>query len=345
VAQTWSYFPTPESRAEFVRQASERLGALPGVLAVGMASSIPLSETIGAEAGRFTVVGSGLDSTQASEVHVTVATEGFFRTLDIPLRSGRTFLPTDGSGAAPVALVNETLVRRFFPNENPIGRRIALSFPRQVVEREIVGVVGDVRRHALSLAARPAVYVPHAQQPIGATGWVIRTAGDPHAVLDAAKRTIWSLNGSMPIASATTMERLIGDSLRWRRFVLVFLGGFAAIALVLAATGIFGVMSYSTGERTREIGVRMAFGADRGRVLGMVLRDGSRLAFMGIAVGLLGALGATRALAGMLYGVTRLDPVTFVAGVLLLAGVALAATLLPARRAAKLDPVDALRSE
>jgi putative ABC transport system permease protein len=343
--QTWSYFPAPAAKIEFVRRASELLSALPGIESVGMTSSIPLGETIGAEEGRFTVVGVPVDSSRAPEVHVSVATAGFFHTLDIPLRSGRLFQASDAPGSPPVVLINETLARRFFPGTNPLGRRMRLTFFGQTVEREVIGIVGDVRRHALSQSARPAVYVPHPQVPVGATGWVLRTAGDPEAVLDAARRTVWSLSASMPISLTTTMERLVGDAVRSRRFLLVFLTGFAVIALVLAATGIFGVISYSMAERTREIGVRMAFGADRGRVLAMVLKDAGRLAIIGIAIGVAGAVAATRVLRGMLHGVTPLDPATFGAVIGLLAAVALAATLLPARRAARLDPVDALRSE
>lgn len=347
VAQAWSYFPTPPERAEFVRQVIDRLEAVPGVEAAGMTSSIPLGETIGAEQGRLTVIGAPVVPGQEAEVHVTVATEGFFRVLAIPLRSGRRFEPTDAAGGRPVALINETLARRFFPGEEPVGRRIGVTFRRWEggPEVEIVGVVGDVRRHALNQAALPSVYLPHAQVPVGATGLVVRTAGDPDAMLEPAKRAVWSLNASMPVSSTTTMERLVGDSLRERRFLLALLGGFAVVALALAATGIFGVMSYTTGERTREIGVRMAFGADGSAVLGMVLRDGGRLALAGIVLGIAGALAATRALARMLYGVTPLDPVTFAAGVVLLVVVALGATLAPARRAAGLDPVEALRSE
>ncbi len=345
VAQAWSYFPTPAARAEFVRQATERLAAVPGVEVAGMTSAIPLGETIAGEEGRFTIVGAPVDSSQAPEVQVTVATEGFFRALGIPLRDGRPFQAGDDLRSTPVALINETLARRFFPGESPVGKRIVLTFYRQAGEREIIGVVGDVRRHALNQAAPPSVYLPHAQWPLGATGLVVRTAGDPETVLEAAKRALWSLSASMPVSSVTTMERLVGESLRSRRFLLALLGGFAAVALVLAATGIFGVMSYSTAERTREIGVRMAFGADRRRVVGMVLREGGRLAAAGLVLGLLGAVAATRALSGWLYGVAPLDPVTFGLGVLVLTGVALGSVLAPARRAARMDPVDALRSE
>ena len=346
VTQAWDYFPTPEARAEYVRLATERLRELPGVEAVGMTSSIPLGEHIGAETGLVAIPGQATDVAQLPEVHAVVATSGFFDALRIPLRGGRLFTADDRAGTAPVALVNDAFVRRFFPGENPLGRRITLGISRAPrTEREIIGVVADVRRQALHQEARPAVYVPHPQAPTGATGFVIRTRDDPERVMESVRQVFAGLNASMPLSDVTTLDRLVGDSLRERRFLLFLIGGFALAGLGLAATGIFGVMSYITGERTREIGVRMAFGADRSRVLGMVLRDGSRLAGAGIVAGLAGAVLTTRLLTGMLYGVRALDPVTFVAGALVLLAAGLAATWIPARRAARLDPMDALRAE
>ncbi len=346
VTQAWGYFPTPEARAEFVRQATERLREVPGVEAAGMTSAIPLGEPIGAEHGVVAITGQAMDPAQLPEINAVVATGGFFETLRIPLRGGRVFSTDDRAGTTPVALVNDALVRRFFPGESPLGRRITVGISRAPqVEREIIGVVADVRRWALHQEAQPTVYLPHAQAPTGASGFVLRTRDDPERVIEAAKGVLAGLNASMPVSSTTTLDRLVGDSLRQRRFLLTLLGVFALAGLGLAATGIFGVMSYITGERTREIGVRMAFGADRSRVLGMVLRDGGRLAGAGIVAGLAGAWLTTRLLSGVLYGVGRLDPVTFAAGAALLLAVALAATWIPARRAASVDPIEALRAE
>lgn len=346
VTQAWSFFETPAARAEYVRQAEARLAALPGVESVGMTSAIPLDRSIGAEHGLVTVVGQPVDPNQTNENRIHIATGGFFHALGVPLIQGRVFTADDREGSAPVALVNQAFVRRYFPGQDPVGQRLTVGLRRQsVAQRDIVGVVGDVRREALHEAAQPTVYIPHAQAATGAIGFLIRTAEDPDRVLEQAKQAVWSLNASMPISSATTMERLVGESLRERRFLLALLAGFALMGLGLAATGIFGVMSYVTGERTREIGVRMAFGADRGRVQRMVLRDGGRLAGAGILLGTGGALAASRLVAGMLYGVRSLDPLTFVGGAMLLAGVAMAATWIPAWRASRLDPVNALRSE
>ncbi|HEX9892671.1 MAG TPA: ABC transporter permease [Gemmatimonadales bacterium] len=346
VTQAWGFYTTPPDRAEYVRQAVARLEALPGVEAVGVSSAIPLSSPIGAEQGRIAIVGRPVDPNQTPEAQVAITTGGFFRSLAIPLRRGRLFTPDDRQGTAPVAIVNDAFVRRYLPQGEAIGRRVAVTLARQPGgDREIVGVVADVRRDALHEAARPTVYLPHAQAPTGAVGFLIRTAGNPDAMLDQAKQVVWSLNASMPVSEATTMERLVGESLRERRFLLALLGAFALLGLGLAATGIFGVMSYVTGERTREIGVRMAFGADRGRVQRMVLRDGGRLAGAGIVLGVGGALFATRLVERMLYGVRPLDPITFGGGALLLLAVALLATWIPAFRASRLDPVEALRSE
>jgi predicted permease len=311
-----------------------------------MTSSIPLNENIGAETGLVAITGQATGAADLPEVHAVVATRGYFDALRIPLRGGRVFSEDDRANTAPVAMVNDAFVRRFFPGESPVGRRITLGISRAPKsEREIVGVVADVRRHALHQEARPAVYVPHAQAPTGAAGFVIRTRGDPDLITDAVKGVFAGLNASMPVSKVTTMNTLVGESLRERRFLLTLLAGFAVAGLGLAATGIFGVMSYVTSERTREIGVRMAFGADRTRVLGMVLGDGTRIAGAGIVAGLAGALLATRVLTGMLYGVRALDPVTFLGGALVLLAVGLAATWFPARRAAGLDPVEALRAE
>ncbi|HKP28661.1 MAG TPA: ABC transporter permease [Gemmatimonadales bacterium] len=346
VTQAWGYFPTPEARAEYVRQASERLRQVPGVVAVGMTSSIPLNEFIGAETGLVAIAGQATGAADLPEVHAVIATGGYFDALRIPLRGGRVFSDNDRATTTAVAVVNDAFVRRFFPGESPIGRRITLGIARTPkTEREIIGVVADVRRHALHQEARPAVYVPHAQAPTGAAGFVIRTQADPDRMTEAVKGVFAGLSASMPVSKVTTMDRLVGESLRERRFLLTLLAGFALAGICLAATGIFGVMSYITGERTREIGVRMAFGADRARVLGMVLGDGTRIAGAGIVAGLLGALLTSRILTGMLYGVRALDPITFVGGALLLLAVGFAATWIPARRAAGLDPVEALRSE
>lgn len=349
--QSWSYYPKPPDRAAFVRDVVDRLSALPGVKAAGMTSSLPLFETIGAEQAPLTIEGAPppAPGENAPLVHYTIATGGLFETLSIPLRQGRAFDARDDAKAAPVALVNEAFVRWHFPGEDPLGKRIALggSASRQQgpVMREVVGVVGDVRRFALHEEARPGVYVPHAQMPTGANAFVVWGQARPSDLLGLTRRALWQLNPTIPIYRETTMAELVGASVRERRFLLALLSGFAAMALGLAAAGLFGLMSYLTGQRTREFGVRMALGAARSQLLSLVLKRGIALAAAGIAIGLLGALALTRVLAGLLYNVTPLDAATFAGSAAVLLATAVAASFYPAWRAATTDPIGALREE
>jgi putative ABC transport system permease protein len=344
--QAWSYYRTPERRASFVREATERLAALPGIEAAGMTSSLPFAPAIGQHEAGFEIEGRPVASPdQAESVQAAAVTSGYFATLRIPLLSGRQFATTDVADAAPVAIVNRTLAHTHWPNESPLGKRIKLTGSGQPPLRTIVGVVADVRHAGLHEAPRPTVYVPHAQSPTGANAFVIRTTGDPVALLRRVRAEFRAINGTMPLASTTTLESLLNDSLRERRFHLALLGAFATVALLLAALGVYGVMSHATTERTHEIGVRMALGARRGDVLAMVMREGTTLAVAGAFGGFFGALAVTRVLRGMLYGVTPLDPLAYLGAGLLLLGAAALACYVPARRAARLDPVGALRVE
>jgi predicted permease len=344
--QAWSYYRTPDRRAGFVREAAERLASLPGVQAAGMTSALPLAPAIGQTEAGFEVDGRPPASPeQAETVRAAAVTSGYFAALRIPLRNGRLFAATDLGNAAQVAVVTEALARRHWPNESALGRRIKLGGGGRWVTRTIVGVVGDVRHGGLHEAPRPTVYVPHAQSPTGANAFVIRTSGDPVAALAQVRAEFRSINAGMPLAATTTMESLLEESLRERRFHLALLGAFATVALLLAALGVYGVMSHATTERTHEIGVRMALGARGADVLGMVMRQGAVLAIAGALGGLIGAAGVTRLLRGMLYGVTPLDPVAYLGAGLLLLGAAALACYVPARRAARLDPVRALRTE
>jgi putative ABC transport system permease protein len=344
--QSWAYFPSPARRAAFVRDATERLAALPGVAAAGMTSSLPFAPRIGQDESGFEIEGrTPASPEQAESVRAAAVTSGYFATLRIPLRQGRLFETTDVAGAQMVVIVNEALVRRYWPNESPIGKRITLGLSSAPLLRTVVGVVGDVRHGGLHEPARPMVFVPHAQAPTGANEFVVRTTGDPLAALAQVRAEFRRINAVMPLASTTTLENLLDESLRERRFHLALLGAFAGVALLLAAIGVYGVMSHTTSQRTHEIGVRMALGAIGWDVLRLVMRQGASLAMAGAAGGLLGAVAVTRLLRGMLYGVTPLDPLAYVgAGVLLLLAAA-AACYVPARRAARLDPVTALRIE
>jgi putative ABC transport system permease protein len=343
--QAWGYYPTPDRRAAFVREATERLAALPGVQAAGMTSSLPLAEPIGQHEAAFEIEGRPIASPdQVQSVDAAGVTSGYFLALRIPLRRGRHFSTADVATAPAVAIVNEAFVRRHWPNESPLEKRIKVTVGPSVL-RTVVGVVADVRHGGLHEAPQPMVYVPHAQWGTGANAFVIRTRGDPLAALAQVRNEFRSINPAMPLASTTTLESLLDDSLRERRFHLALLGAFAAVALLLAALGVYGVMSHATTERTHEIGVRMALGARGTDVLGMVMRQGASLAVAGALGGMVGAVAVTRLLRGMLFGVTPLDPAAYVGAGALLLGAAALACYLPARRAARLDPVRALRAE
>jgi predicted permease len=345
--QSWSYLPKPADRVAFVAEVSRRLAARPGIEAAGMATAVPLMEAIGSE--RTPLIVEGAPPTpanlEAPDVAFAAVTPGFFAVLGIPLQEGRYLDDQDRDIGLKTVVVNEAFVRRHLDGIPPIGARIRLGRPIQGVDnvREIVGVVGNVRQSGLVDAAEPAVYVPHSQSGSGALAFMVRTRVPSRAAHEHIKQVIWELQPTMPVYRESTMAGLVGAAVRDRRFVLMVLGGFASLALLLAGAGIFGLMSFLAEERVREIGVRMALGATRGQVVGMLLGTGGRLAAIGIALGLVGAVAITGLLGGMLYQVEPLDPVTFVGAAMVLGVAALAATWFPANRAARTDPVDALR--
>jgi putative ABC transport system permease protein len=344
--QAWGYYPTMPARAEFVRQAVERIEALPGVEAVGVSSSLPLQWPIGAERVRIAVEGVALASgdDQPSE-RVSATTPGFFDALGIRVLRGRALDEQDRTGSTPVALVNEAFVRRYLPTADPVGRRVTFGFMGAPTAREIVGVVHDVRHDGLHADPAPGIFIPHAQAPTGAIHIAARTAGDAALLGRAIRADLAELNGAMPLEEIVTMEALLARSLHERRFQLGLLTAFSLTALVLATIGIYGVMNRATTERTHEIGVRLAVGAQPAEVRWMVLRATGWLALLGIVAGSGAALLLTRYMRAMLYGVTPVDPVTYAgaAGVLLIAAVL--AGGIPAWRAAAVDPAAALRAE
>jgi putative ABC transport system permease protein len=344
--QAWDWYPTGPRRAAFARAAVDGIEALPGVRAAAMTSSLPLAEGIGQDGATFAVEGRALPSeADAPNAHVTVATPRYFDVLGMPLRRGRRFTPADDARAAPVVIVTEALARRHFPGVDPVGRRVTLAFMGPPREREIVGVVGDVRQTGLAADPGPALFLPHAQAPTGAMTFAVRTTGDPALMVDPVKRALWAMNGAMPIASATTLDALLAGAVRERRFHLALLGAFAAVALLLAGVGLYGVLSYGVRERRQEFGVRMALGARAGDVLALVMRDAARIAAAGAALGIGLAAAGSGVLRAMLFHVSPRDPLTFAWAVALVWGAALAAALVPARRAARVDPLVALRAE
>jgi len=269
---------------------------------------------------------------------------GYLDTMHIPLRQGRLFTDADGDGAPLVALISESLARARFPGTNPMGQRLRVG-PNGPYT--IVGVVGDVKQQSLAGIQSDAVYLTPRQFQIAddAMSLVIRTTGSATALLPAVKNAIWSVDKEQPVVRVATMDSLLSGTAAERRFALVLFEAFALAALVLAAAGIYGVLAGSVAERRREIGVRTALGASRGSILALVVRQGMTLSGLGVVIGLAGAVAASQAISAMLFRVSRLDPVTYLAVIALLLGVSAIACAVPARRAASVNPIEALRAE
>jgi predicted permease len=344
--QAWRQFPEPAQRAAFVTTALERIAALPGVVAAGVGSSLPLAENIGAETASFSIVGRPPPAAGNRPVaQATLVAGDYFGALGIPLRRGRLFEPTDDADSQAVVLVDEAMVRQHWPGEDPVGARLNLAFAGPPVEVEVVGVVGDIRDRSLEIDPGPGVYLPHAQRPDGALHFITRSSTDAAALTRAVQAEISALAPAMPFWGTTTLDVLLDDSLRARRFTLLLTLAFSLTALALAAIGTYGVLSYESSRRSHEIGVRMALGARRHWVLRLVVGEGLRLALVGVVIGALLALALTRSLSSFLYGVSPFDPVTFGGIAMLLIAVTALASYLPARRAAGVDPMRALREE
>ncbi|HEY6661140.1 MAG TPA: FtsX-like permease family protein, partial [Pyrinomonadaceae bacterium] len=276
-----------------------------------------------------------------------IMTPGYLRALGIRLQRGREITEQDDESAPLVMLVSESLAARFWPNQDPIGKRIKLPFnnPGRDDEpwRTVVGVVGDVKQYGLDKPSASALYLPHAQYPVSFMSLVARTSGNPAEMIGTVRQTVQQLDPDQVPTEATTMEDVMADSIQTRRFSMFVLGGFAALALALAAVGIYGVMSYAVAQRTHEIGIRIALGAGLGNILRLIVGNALWLATTGILLGAAGAFGLTRLMKSLLFGVVPTDIPTFIIVSLSLLVVALMASYLPARRATKVDPLEALR--
>ncbi len=333
----------------FYQQLNEKVKVLPGVESVGGISLLPLSGgsnsgTIWAEntpAHAATNPGSNFPH---RETDFRSVTPGYLETMGMTLVQGRSFTESDDSKAPLAAIVDESFARYFWPNESPIGKRVAFA-TREPQWRTIVGVVRHAKHYGLNIDGREQIYFPHAQRPRRTMYLSIRTAGEPQNMLNSVREQVRSLDPNLPLFNVATMEERLAESVAQPRFNVLLLGIFAAVALVLAAVGIYGVMSYSVSQRTHEIGIPMALGAQPADVLKLVVRQGMVLTLIGVAAGLAASFALTRFLSSLLYGVSATDPVTFAGVALLLAAVALAASYLPAQRATKGDPLVALRYE
>lgn len=323
----------------FARELEERMRALPGVTAAGLTSNLPFS---GNSNTSYHLEGEEPDQGLRLTVSFRSVSAGYFDALGMTLRRGRGFRAADDSGSTPVMVVNEAFVRRHWPDGDALGQRVVFGSD----PKEIVGVVGDTREFAYEDPSPPAmVFLPAAQSPFRVMGVALRTAGDPLALVAAARRAVTQLDPDQPIYDVLTLDRLHAEDVQADGIMARIMMALAGVALVLSLVGVYGVMAYSVSQRVHEIGVRMALGAGRRAVVGLVVRQGAKVAAIGCAIGLLLALGVSRGLAAFLYGVSAFDPVTFGTVVLALGLAAIVASWLPARRASRVDPIVALRGE
>jgi len=332
----------PQQRAAFCDQALQRLRPLPGVQSVSVTNLLPLAG--GVTAHGFKIEGrakSGLSGT----ANFRAISPDYFKTLRMGLLRGRGIEERDSAAAPGVVVINEAMARTFWPNEDPIGKRMNIARAGEPEWREVVGIAGDIRHRGLSVPPEPEMYVPYAQQPMQSFRLAVRTTGDPMQLASALRQAVWSVDREQPVMRVQTLEKIVATSHSETTFYATLLATFAGLALALASVGIYGALSYSVERRTREIGVRMALGAQRKDVLVLVVSQGFKLAFLGLALGLAAAWAMTRFIETLLYGVRPTDPVTFIGVSLLLLLVAGLASWLPARRATKLDPITVLRHE
>ncbi|HKY43592.1 MAG TPA: ABC transporter permease [Pyrinomonadaceae bacterium] len=337
-------YTEPEQRSAAFQQLIARMKAIPGVRDASVVSNVPLTD-LDLELS-FQIEGRPpYKPGEEASADYTVAGNDYFRTMNIALLRGRAFTDQDTANTPRVMIVSNAFAKYYFPNEDAVGKRIIFDDDDKTAH-EIVGVVADVRRDGLDAGVNPEMYVSHIQYPERRMNLVMRTAADDAAQLTAAARAeVKAFDANQIIWRAQTLEELLGTSVAPRRFNMLLLGIFAGVALVLAAVGLYGVMSYSVSWRTHEIGVRMALGAKRSDVLRLVVRQGMTMTVIGLALGLAGAFFMSQLLIGLLYGVSPTDPLTFTAVSIVLLAVALLACLIPARRATRVDPIVALRTE
>jgi predicted permease len=339
-----------EKRAAFEKEVLRRVSALPGVeeAAVGGASSLPMSSARNQTA--FQIEGRAIESERAPVAEASGVSPEYFQVLRTPLVRGRTFRDTDNSKGQPVALIDETLARRYWPGEDPIGKHIRFGVAQTQNQPQnpwlsIVGVVGDIKSDGFDSASAPHIYVSGYQSPSYAEVIYLRTDGDPRSLEEAIRREVQAVDPTIPVFGVRLMDEILAKNLGERRFALQLLGVFAGVALLLASIGIYGVMAYTFSRRTNEIGIRIAMGAQRQDILRIALEEGALIVVFGVVSGLVGSLMLTRFLQSMLFDVKPTDPITFAAITALLAGVTLLACLIPARRATQVDPLVALRHE
>ncbi len=341
---TMSRYPEPQQRIAFADQAIEKIRAVPGVVSVGTTTKIPLSG--GGSTQPFSIEGRPAGAIAEQPMAQTrYISPDYFRAIGIPLRQGRFFSDQDRDKSVPVVIISEAMARRFWPGENPIGKRLTPSFHREEGVREIVGVVGDVKARGLDSDSSTMMYLPFKQAPLPFMSFVVRTGSNPASLIQPVSKAIYSIDKDQALTDVQTMDQVLLASLSGRRFNMTLLLTFAAVALMLAAVGVYGVMNYTVTLRRRELGIRMALGAARMDVLRLVLGQGLALTLIGVGAGLISAYALTRLMASLLYGVTATDYLTFGSVSAMLVAVGLAASYIPARRATRVNPTIALRAE
>jgi putative ABC transport system permease protein len=328
-------------RVAFFRSLLSRIDALPGVISDAAVAPLPLSG--GSWGANFEIQGQPITVKERPITNLRTITPNYFRTMRIPLLRGREFAQEDGVKSPPVIIINQTLARRFFGNENPIGQH--MEVPLNGIMRDVVGVIGDVKHESLATGSGLEVYLPYAQWTPSLMTVVVRTENDPRGIINATRKEVRLLDKELPVSDVKTLDQYVTQSVSQPRFSALLLSSFGVLSLFLTAIGLYGMIGYDVAQRAHEIGIRMALGAQKCDVLNMVVGQGLKLAAIGVAVGMVGALAVTQFLSSLLYGVKPIDPLAFAAVAVLLLAVALLACYIPARRAAKLDPMVALRHE
>jgi len=336
-----------DKRAAFLMEILRRVSVLPGVEGAAISGTNGLPLSAGRNSFPFVIVGRPTDSERAPVAEFASATPDYFRVLQVPLLAGRNFAESDTDKSQQVVLIDQTLQRRYWPNEDPLGKQISFGgrVPGQNASFTIVGVVGDIKSDGFDAPTAPHIYLPVRQSPGYSSVVFLRSAGNPEALGESIRHEVQSIDPNIPVFSVRTMDEIITRSMAERRFALQLLGVFAGVALLLAAIGIYGVMAYSFSQRTHEIGIRIALGAQRVDIFRMAVGEGMQLVGIGLAIGLVGAAALTRSVRTMLFDVSPADPITFLAISATLAAVAFLACYIPARRATRVDPLVALRDE